>query len=48
MDRATLEQHLAQADRYLAEGQTHMEKQRTLITQRERNALGRETLTLAA
>jgi hypothetical protein len=37
MDRATLKEHLAQAERHIASGERHIERQRELITELERN-----------
>jgi hypothetical protein len=36
MERATLEDHLAQAERHVAEGEEHIAQQRELVTKIER------------
>jgi hypothetical protein len=37
MDRSLIEEHLAQANRHVAEGEGHVTKQRELVAQMERD-----------
>lgn len=39
MERALVEEHLAQAERHVAEGERHIAEQRARITEAERNGL---------
>jgi len=37
VDRATIEQHLAQAERHVAEGESYVERQRQIVAELERD-----------